>query len=188
MPKPSTFPTLYDTCLQISITALKRNQFLKPEHFASGNLTWSRNGNKEASISITINTRSESPYLELNYTANGNPIKYSVQLVSISSNIGKGLIWYFICPRTGKRCRKLYLADTYFYHRSAFRGCMYQCQTYSRKYRDLHKVFATDEIYEQIYSKHFKSQYGGKPTKRLLRLSKQAEKIKQVSLAGLIGF
>ncbi len=187
MPKPSTYPTLFDDCLQISITTLKRLQFLKPEHIASGNLTWSRNGNKTGSIAIVINTQTESPYLELNYKANGNPIKYSVQLVSISSNIGKGVVWFFVCPRTGKRCRKLYLAENYFYHRSAFKGCMYQTQTYSRKYRGLHKVFATDEIYKQIYSKHFKTHYGGKPTKRYVKLTKQAEQANKISLAGLLG-
>lgn len=186
MPKPSTCPTLYDNCLQISIATLKRCQFLKPEHFASGNLTWSSNGNKTGSIGIVINTRTESPYLELNYKANGNPIKYSIQLVSIPSNIGKGVIWFFVCPQTGKRCRKLHLAENYFYHRSAFRGCMYETQTHSHKYRNLHKVFASDEIDKQIYSKHFKTHYGGKPTKRYLRLTKQAERLSKIPLTGLL--
>ncbi len=186
MPKPSTCPTLYDNCLQISIATLKRNQFLKPEHFATGNLTWSSNGNKTGSIGIAINTRTESPYLELNYTANGNPIKYTVQLVSIPSNIGKGVVWFFVCPRTGKRCRKLYLVAGYFYHRSAFTGCMYQKQIYSHNDRNLYRIFDTEEIYKQIYSKHFKTHYGGKPTKRFLRLTKQAERAERTPLSGLL--
>lgn len=186
MPKPSTYPTLYDNCLQISIATLTRLNFLKPENIASGNLKWSSNGNEIGSIGITINTHTESPYLELNYKANGNPIKYSVQLVLISSNIGKGVVWFFVCPRTGKRCRKLYLVGNYFYHRSAFTGCMYRKQTYSHNDRTLYKVFTPDEICEQIYSKHFKTHYGGKPTKRFLRLTKQAEQAERIPLSGLL--
>jgi len=39
---------------------------------------------------------------------------------------GKGVIWHFLCPATRKRCRKLYLVDTYFLHREAFNGCFYE--------------------------------------------------------------
>jgi hypothetical protein len=77
-----------------------------------------------------------------------------VQLVSAPSNLGKGFVWYFVCPRPGKRCRKLYLADTYFYHREAFHGCMYESQTQSKKYRQLDKTlgayFKSDNLYSEL--------------------------------------
>jgi hypothetical protein len=119
MPKFPTFPTIYDNCKTVSISDLKRWEYLKPNQFKSGLITWSINGNKSGSISIRTNTNSENPYLELDYKCNETPINYRVQLVSIPSNLGKGVVWFFICPRTGKRCRKLHLADIYFYHRSA---------------------------------------------------------------------
>lgn len=179
MPKPSTYPTLFDECLQVSISFLTRHGYLKPNQWQSGTIAWSRNGNKTASIAIRVSTQSDSPYLELDYKNNGTPINYRVQLASAPSNLGKGFVWYFICPRTGKRCRKLYLADTYFYHRSAFMGCMYEKQTQSKRSRRLHKLlgacFRTDELFEQLNKKHFKKQYAGKPTKKYLKLIRQIE-------------
>ncbi|MBK9401756.1 MAG: hypothetical protein IPN36_13165 [Bacteroidetes bacterium] len=184
MPKPYTFPTLYDNLNKVSISFLTKHGYLKPNQWQSGTITWSRNGNKTGSISIWVNTYLESPYLELDYKCNEAPINYRVQLISFPSNLGKGVVWYFICPHTGKRCRKLYLADTYFYHRSAFRGCMYESQTHSKAYRDLGKTFGkyfqTERAFEQIYKKHFKQQYAGKPTKKYLKLSQQIQKAESI--------
>jgi len=184
MPKPPTFPTLYDNCKTVSISFLTKHGYLKPNQRHCSIITWSINGNKTASISIRINTDTESPYLELDYKSNETPINYRVQLISVPSNIGKGVVWYFICPNTGKRCRKLYLADTYFYHRSAFRGCMYEKQTQSKKSRQLDKTlgvyFQTDQLFEQLYKKHFKKSYAGKPTKKYLRLMEQIHKTESI--------
>lgn len=184
MPKPPTFPTLFDDLKTVSISFLTKHSYLKPNQRRSGTVTWSRNGNKTGSISIQVNTQHESPYLELDYKCNEAPIKYRVQLVSTLSNIGKGVVWYFVCPHTGKRCRKLYLVDTYFYHRSAFKGCMYEKQTQSKKSRHLDKTlgvyFQTDQLYEQFYKKHFKKQYAGKPTKKYLKLSQQIQRAENI--------
>jgi hypothetical protein len=185
MPKSHTFPTLYDELKTVSISLLTKYGYLKPKQSQSGIITWSRGGNKTGSISIRVNTQFEKPYLELDYTYNEVPINYSVQLVSAPSNLGKGVVWFFVCPHTGKRCRKLYLADTYFYHRSAFRGCMYEKQIQSKKYRQLDKTlrdyFQTDQLYEQLYKKHFKKQYAGKPTQKYLKLTQKLDKAESVS-------
>lgn len=180
MPKPYTFPTLYNEALQISISKLKEWEYLNPEQIKSGTLTWSRNGNKTGSISIRVNTHSEQPHIELDYKYRDEPRNYKVRLVSKPSNLGKGLIWYFLCPQTKKRCRKLYSIGGYFFHRQAFNGCMYETQTQSKKYRQLNKTlgayFKTDDLYSQLYQKHFKKTYAGKPTKRYLRIMEQIQK------------
>jgi len=192
MPKPHTFPTLFDAVKTVSISFLAKHRYLKPNQLQSGTITWSNNGNKTGSISIQVNTQSEHPYIELDYICNEALIKYRVQLVSALSNLGKGLVWYFVCPRTGKRCRKLYLADTYFYHRSAFTGCMYEKQTQSKYARMLDKkfgiVFKTDELYNQLHKKHFKRYYAGKPTKRFLQITKQLQQADNFSLRELEAF
>ncbi len=184
MAKPQTFPTLYDEMKTVSISFLTKYGYLKPNQWQSGTITWRKNGTKPGSISIRVNTQPESPYLELDYKCNETLINYRVQLVSAPSNLGKGVVWYFVCPRTGKRCRKLYLADTYFYHRSAFRGCMYEKQTQSKKSRYLDKTlgvyFRTDQLFEQLYKKHFKKQYAGKPTKKYLRIMEQIQKAENI--------
>ena len=185
MPKPHTFPTLYDEVKTVSITFLTKHGYLKPNQLKVGSVHWSRNGENIGSISIRVCTHSENLFLELDYKCNQAPIKYKVQLVSVPSNLGKGVIWYFVCPRTGKHCRKLYLADNYFYHREAFKGCMYEKQTQSKKSRYLDKTigayFKTDQLYEQLYKKNFKKQYAGKPTKNYLKLTQQIQKAESVS-------
>lgn len=184
MPKPHTFPTLYNEALQISISKLKEWEYLNPEQIKSGTITWSRNGSQTSSISIKVNTHSEQPYIELDYKYRDEPRNYKVRLVSLPSNLGKGLIWYFLCPHTNKRCRKLYSIGGYFLHREAFNGCMYETQTQSKKYRQLDKTlgayFKSDNLYSELYEKNFKKTYAGKPTKRYLRIMEQIQKAESV--------
>ena len=184
MPKPHTFPSLYNEALQLSISKLKEWGYLKPEQIKSGTITWSSNGNKTGSISIQVNTHSEQPYIELDYKFKGEPRNYKAHLTSTPSNLKSGEIWYFICPHTKKRCRKLYSIGGYFLHREAFNGAMYECQTRSKYYRQLTKTldsfFKQDELYEELYSKHFKRTYAGKPTKKYLRLMEQLNKAENV--------
>ena len=50
----------------------------------------------------------------------------------------------------------------------------------SKYYRHLDKTlgayFRTDKLYEQLYQKHFKKTYAGKPTKRYLKIMEQIQK------------
>ena len=181
MPKPRTSPTLYDSLKTISISNLRRYGCLKPNQLINGTIILDGLGTTKDSISIKVNTKPENPHIELEYEYNKSRINYQVQLVSFPSNLGKGIIWVFICPHTGRRCRKLYLADTYFYHRSAFEGCMYEKQTQSKRYRMLEREYGADmhfdNLFGQLYKKHFKKMYSGKPTKRYLQITGKIEKM-----------
>ncbi len=184
MPKPYTIPTLYNEALQINISNLKEWGYLNPENIKAGTLTWSRNGNQTGSIKIKVNTQNEQPYIELKYKYKDESRSYKVRLVSMTSNLGRGIIWYFLCPKTYKRCRKLYSIGGYFLHREAFNGCMYETQTRSKNYRQLDKTlgayFMVDELYSQLYQKHFKKTYAGKTTKRYLRIMEQIQKAERI--------
>ena len=185
MPKPYTFPTLFDEVLQISTTKLKEWGYLNPEQYRNGTINWSINGEKTASISILVDTFGIMPFIKLDYKSNGESINYRVYLTSVPSNLGTGVIWYFLCPHTHKRCRKLYLIGNHFLHRTALPSGMYQSQIKSKHYRSMEKVFSsffeTDELYDELYSKHFKKFYAGKPTKRYLRILKQIQKTERLS-------
>ena len=189
MPKPNTFPILYDELKTVSISFLTKQGYLKQNLLRYGKIEWSRNGDKTGSVSIKVNMQSENQYLEFHYKCNEASINYKVPLIAIPSNLGKGVIWFFVCPYTGKRCRKLYLADTYFYHRSAFKGCMYEKQIKSKKSRYFDKTigvyFKVDQLYDQLYKKHFKKHYAGKPTKRYLKLTRQIQQAESVSFKDL---
>ncbi|RXG21252.1 hypothetical protein [Leeuwenhoekiella marinoflava] len=185
MPKPATYPTLFDEVLQLNITKLKEWGYLKPQQIKSGTLHWSTRGNEIASISIRSNTRDIEPFIELSYNYKNEPRKYRVTLVSIPSNIGKGKIWYFLCPETNKRCRKLYSIGGYFLHREAFKGAMYESQKQSKKWRVLERVYGSyfdvEKYYKELYSKHFKTHYKGKPTKRYLYLKQKIDEAERHS-------
>lgn len=189
MPKFPTYPTLFDEVLQIDISKLKKWGYLNPEQTKSGTITWSSNGNKTGSISIKVKPHSEQLYIELDYKYRDEPRKYKVNLVSIPSNLGKGVVWYFLCPQTNKRCRKLYSIGGYFLHREAFSECMYESQTRSKKWRQIEKIygyyFDIDKHYEKLYSKHFKIHYNGKPTKRYLKLMKEIKKAERFTASDI---
>ncbi len=174
MPRISNYPTFFEDCKTINIFDLLKWGYLRQNACKSGIITWRRGDETNSEIFVIINTRTEFPFLEVDYKFNDKPIKYRVKLVTIASNIGKGVYWFFICPHSGKRCRKLYFLGGYFFHRSAFQGCFYEKQTYSSSkrtmYQSLEKLFGTDKLYDELYSKHFKKTYAGKPTKRYKRL------------------
>ena len=185
MPKPYTFPTLYNEVLQIHISKLKEWGYLAPGKIKRGTIDWSRNGNPTGSISISVNTQSEQRYIELDYKYRDEPRNYKVFLTSTPSNLNRGEIWYFLCPQTNKRCRKLYSIGGYFLHREAFNGCMYETQTQSKKYRQLDKTlgvyFKSDNLYSELYKKHFKKSYAGKPTKKYLRIMERIQKAESIT-------
>ncbi|MGB5821441.1 MAG: hypothetical protein WBG90_18300 [Saonia sp.] len=184
MPKFPTFPILFDECFDLSIGFLNKHGYLVDGKNQSGTVTWSRNGVKRASISLQ-GIIDDNPRIILNYSCDGKPVKNTIDLTSLPSNLGKGKVWYFICSHTGKRCRKLHLIDGHFIHRSALPSGMYECQTQTKKWREMEKVygcyFDSDKCYTQLYKKHFKKFYNGKPTKKYLKLMRQIKKVESVS-------
>ena len=61
---------------------------------------------------------------------------------------------------------------------------MYEKQTQSKKYRGLDKTlgvyFRTDQLFEQLYKKHLKKQYAGKPTKKYLKHTQQIQRAESI--------
>lgn len=171
-------PIIYDGLRTITISFLKTHKYLEPGSFKGGSINWSQNGLPTGNIDIIVSTVEESSYMELIYMADGTPINYRVKLVSVPSNLGFGLIRYFLCPVTGKRCRKLYLIGNYFSHRSACDG-LYEKQTKSKSGRELYKFFSfldTDQHYEKLHRKHLKKTYAGKPTRKYIQISNKIKK------------
>lgn len=127
----------------------------------------------------------------------------------ISALLELGVLYYWTCvsgKRTTKRekkkltlhvpqcvpqncCRKPYLIDGYFQHREAIKG-FYEKQIQSKYYRHLEKVygpvFKADELYSQMYSRHFRKYYNRKPTKRYLKIIKQINEAKYINDSDLI--
>lgn len=178
MPRVGNYPTTIEDVKTISLTKLKEWNYLTTGT-RSGVISWSRGGIVHSTINIEVSINGFNSYVLLNYKCNDEVINLKVRLLSIPSNLGKGEIFYFVCPSTGKHCRKLYFNNSYFLHREAFNGLMYQNQIESKKSRQLHKIFdkafLSDEVYEQRYKKYFKTHYNGKPTKRFLKLENKIQ-------------
>lgn len=180
MPNPGSWPTLFDDCLSISISDLRKWGYLKMNIRQHTIITWSNQYKKVTSrcpLWIAINENEQ--FIELNYKCNETSYNYKIYLESLESNLGKGKVWYFICPFTHRRCRKLHLISERFMHRSNLPSGMYECQTKSKKWRSIERIYGNyfdlDKHYEELYSKHFKSHYNGKPTKKYLRLMRKIQ-------------
>ena len=181
MGRYGNYPTTVEDCLTFRLKSLTENNstYLTSYGTRKGVTSWSTNGNVHSTINIEVTHSEYDTYIIFDYRCNGEPKRYKVNLVSRVSNLGKGLIWFFVCPSTGKLCRKLYLNSGYFLHRTALKNLMYSKQIESKKFRNISKVFGAyfirDEVYSELYKKYFKTHYNGKPTKRYLRLKNQID-------------
>ena len=88
----------------------------------AGTIVWGDGGRTSVAIGIAVDLAVSTPYVEFNYSYFDQPIKYRMTFVTVPSNLGRGNIWYFVCPQTFKRCRVLYGVDGYFGHREASPG------------------------------------------------------------------
>jgi hypothetical protein len=171
----ANYPTTVEDCLYLSIKKLKEWDYLTNKGTKSGTISWSRNGTPHSKIGIVVTNNDFETSILLDYSVNGEPRKYKVEVISKPSNLSKGEVLYFVCPNTGKLCRKLLLKNGYFLHREAFNGLMYSKQLESKKNRDMFKIFdacyISDEVYEERYKKYFKTHYNGKETKRFKRIN-----------------
>lgn len=179
MGRYANYPTTVEDCLYLSMKKLKEWDYFKYVGIKSGVISWSRNGVKHSSVSISVNNVGFDKFLILDYKSNGEPKNYTVKIIRKPSNLGKGEVLYFVCPSTGKHCTKLILRNGYFLHREAHRGLMYAKQIESKSFRSLSKVLEqihlSDEVYEERYKKYFKTHYNGKPTKRFLKLQSKID-------------
>ena len=181
MGRYGNYPTTVEDCLTFRLKSLTENNntYLTSYGTQRGVTSWSTNGEVHSTINIEVTYTEYESYIIFDYRCNGEPKRYKVNLECKVSNLGKGVIWYFVCPSTRKLCRKLYLNSGYFLHRTAFKSMMYSKQIESKKFRNLSKVFGAyfirDEVYSELYKKYFKTHYNGKPTKRYLKLKNQID-------------
>ena len=64
MPKPNTFPTLYDNVLKLNISNFNKWGYLKGEQIVEGVLKWSIDGEIISRINYKIDTTVLKPFIE----------------------------------------------------------------------------------------------------------------------------
>lgn len=188
MARYSNNPDEVESLRSITIDFFKKNGIVKSNTFKSGTIIWSNNrfGTKNT-IGYSLNTDENSGVLTLFYTHNDlHKINYTIQLITRKSNLGFGLLWFFVCPKTNKVCRKLHLNNGYFFHRTAFKSLFYEQQIQSKRSRIMYaKPFIDafrDDLYFDMRKKYLKKTYKGRFTKTYCRLLLRKRKSERVNL------
>ena len=96
---------------KIDLRWMLKNGYLKENTHSSGQMNWTCGST--AGIEA-INTK-DKKYIRLNYTVTDihgvkTDYNYKIEIVTIPSNLGKGEVLYFVCPKSGKRAKVLYSA------------------------------------------------------------------------------
>lgn len=160
MGRITSFPTIYDELIKIS-----SSYFRKQEAFcglATESLTFRRHGTPILRLTITINLLTyygDGPEMIIN-----GDINQTIDMASKESNLGKGEVWYFLCPETGLLARTLYFDGKRFVHRKVIKA-LYAKQCESKAGRKLQKAFEQDKLFEKINAPYFKTHYDGKETR-----------------------
>lgn len=179
MARHSSFPIEFDSCKTLEIGFLRKHNYLLPGHSLSGTISWSRQGQVTSRISVSIEMGSQDGIATFSYLYRGENVSYTVEVIARKSNLGKGFVYYFLCPFTFKACRKLYLINGRFTHREAVKDGYYESQLMSHSKRQLWKLygihFIPDKVYEQRFTKYFKPTYKGQPTKKMLKLQRKLD-------------
>lgn len=111
--------------------------------------------------------------LILEYRINGKAKEQYIDLSFEPSNLGVGEVWYFICPQTEKRCRKLVLWNGKFIHQSCIQNLYYKQQTESNTERVSFKWIRKHRKYLELVKKqeqkYYKPMYAGYDTRLAVR-------------------
>ena len=97
----------------------------------------------------------------------------------------QGELLYFLCPRSGKRCRKLFRAyhSHGFYHRTAFGYRLYYPQQASSTYKRADRqLLAAERKLATLQAKRRTSTYLGQPTRRAVRIAELQEEAERLEV------
>lgn len=164
----------YDEVPQLTISALSRQNILTPCEHKQATVKWHLRDAIAAAAHISCNTlQQDGQFIEISYEHDGKLVESKVALTTLPSNLGKGHLYYFICPQTKVRCSTLYLINGLFLHRSASRGT-YRIKNIYRKTRERHKwvksIHARINAGNELNQPYFKATYAGAPTKRYKKI------------------
>jgi hypothetical protein len=109
------------------------------------------------------------------HLSQGGQVHERIYMHGVRSNLGRGWVLYFICPRTGKPCRILYRAyhSTRWLSREAFSYRLYYPQQAEPAWgRHPVREANVERKLDRLYSMRATTTYNGKPTRRALHIAK----------------
>ncbi|UAM98751.1 hypothetical protein K8354_02695 [Polaribacter litorisediminis] len=171
MPKPSTYPIIINQEKTLTTGYLSKCGYFEKDYKVTGSTGWISNKSKDLDINITSIMEKDKERIILNYIDFDNkPVKQIIYLTSKKSNLGTGLIWFFICPYSGAICRNLIFVFNRFMHRSNLKNAMYGTQLESKYWRKLFQLIpnipTVKNVLNEPYKPNYKKHYKGIKTKR----------------------
>jgi len=171
-----------ENCLTIDIPYLTKYGYFCGHK--DGRVAWSRNGEKIASIGVTVSVTDDEGYIKFNHTtthrSTGDKSEndYNAALTSTPCHFGGERYW-FICPLTingnycGRRVGTLYKAPGANYY--GCRHCYnlsYESRNESRfgRFAAFGYILKAERQYEELYNKIKRWTYDDKPTRKARKL------------------
>ena len=183
MGRPYTGTDYTTSAYQLQVGDLRRRGVIARGRTVRATMSWPDGGptldvestwtDREQGLSISFRLGEESWTQRIALQTSPSPLQ--------------GELLYFICPRSGKRCRKLYRAyhSHGFYHRTAFGYRLYYPQQASSTYKRADRqLLAAERKLATLQAKRRTSTYLGQPTRRAVRiveLLEEAERLRVLS-------
>ncbi len=165
-------------CMKVNISTFAK-EIKQGHHSFTGSMEYS-NG---ATIGIALKNEFGQLTASLKYThtigEEKNNVDYQIRIVSVRSNLGKGEVYYFLCPFSFKRCKTLYMGynSLYFKSREAYSHPIYypsQLSSHNDRHNDIY--WRLERKLPTLREQHPKRHYRGKKTKPQLRLERLRQK------------
>ncbi len=190
MGRNTTTAQSIESACKLDLRIMLKDGSIQKNRHISGSISWERGGK----ISFESKLFENEKYVHVMYkTTDRNGITknydYKIQLVSVPSNLNKGKVLYFRCPKTGKRARVLYSAygNDLFLHRDYYKDyygkrLFYNSQTTSKEWYNNTMYFNAKRRKESFEAylrkfKQWKRTYRGKETKHFKKLRLLEEKM-----------
>ncbi|MDP2638172.1 MAG: hypothetical protein Q8P26_03870 [Candidatus Levybacteria bacterium] len=173
-----------DCLKKVSVSFLKKHGYFN-NGWKSGNISWSRNGEKTGNISIQTSIDEDEQYVRCIYTQTERSsgiktdLDYKIPLTTTPCYFG-GKRYWFMCPwyankiYCGKRVGVLYLSNKYF----ACRHCndlTYNSRNLSGIFKAAGQVISAPEL-DKLREQVKMESYAGKMTKRYKSYLKKERK------------
>jgi hypothetical protein len=153
---------------RIELSYLLEKEYVKKNTVISGLLSWTDG----SSIQFYSDLTTERHYIRLMYRLHSpdQVIDYKVYLTYVKSNLGRGLVPYFICHASGRRCRILYRAfgsSIWKARQSYSERLYYESQLWSKNQRVYGQWYIAEKRLSELSSGMRKqTTYNGNLTRR----------------------
>ena len=160
--------------LSLEVGHLRRNRIIVQGQTVKASFRW---GSGEV-LDIESNWTREEPTLSLSFLDTDRESWTQRIAMRTAQSPLQGTLLYFVCPRSGKTCRKLYRAyySRGFFHREAFTYRLYYPQQGSCKMKlPDRQLQAVERKLSRLKAKRRTSTYLGQPTRRAVRIAQLQE-------------